>query len=170
MAKNNNLTDFLTGVAEAIRTKKGTTELINPQDFESEIAGLTVSESELDAPQTITPTKEEQIINPSEGKVGLKQVTVAPIPDKYPDVSDANVVAADIRNGKKAYGSTGQIIGTIPDYDGSLLDSFNVPEVTLSNNTLIVTMPANAKKAILYDNDVLVGNMSIDGTWTGGTV
>ena len=37
MAKNNNLTDFLTGVANAIRAKKGATELINPQDFESEI-------------------------------------------------------------------------------------------------------------------------------------
>ena len=37
MAKNNNLKDFVTGVAGAIREKKGTTELINPQDFESEI-------------------------------------------------------------------------------------------------------------------------------------
>ena len=40
MAKNNNLTDFLTGVANAIRAKKGTTDLINPQDFESEIASI----------------------------------------------------------------------------------------------------------------------------------
>ena len=40
MAKNNNLTDFLTGVAGAIRAKKGTTDLINPQDFESEIANI----------------------------------------------------------------------------------------------------------------------------------
>lgn len=37
MAKNNNLKDFVTGVANAIREKKGTTELINPQDFENEI-------------------------------------------------------------------------------------------------------------------------------------
>ena len=37
MAKNNNLKDFITGVANAIREKKGTTELINPQDFENEI-------------------------------------------------------------------------------------------------------------------------------------
>jgi hypothetical protein len=40
MAKNNNLTDFLTDVANAIRTKKGTTALINPQDFSSEIASI----------------------------------------------------------------------------------------------------------------------------------
>ena len=40
MAKNNNLTDFVTGVADAIRTKKGTTDLINPQNFESEILSI----------------------------------------------------------------------------------------------------------------------------------
>lgn len=40
MAKNDNLTDFLTDVADAIREKKGTTEPINPQDFASEIASI----------------------------------------------------------------------------------------------------------------------------------
>ena len=40
MAKNDNLTDFLTDVADAIREKKGTIELINPKDFASEIASI----------------------------------------------------------------------------------------------------------------------------------
>ena len=40
MSKQNNLTDFLTDVANAIRAKKGSTDLINPQDFSSEIASL----------------------------------------------------------------------------------------------------------------------------------
>ena len=40
MAKTDNLTDFLTDVADAIRTKKGTTEPINPQDFSAEIASI----------------------------------------------------------------------------------------------------------------------------------
>lgn len=40
MAKNNNLTDFLTDVANAIRTKKGTTGTIDPQNFSSEIASI----------------------------------------------------------------------------------------------------------------------------------
>ena len=43
MSKQNNLTDFLTDVANAIRAKKGSTELINPQDFSSEIASLSGS-------------------------------------------------------------------------------------------------------------------------------
>ena len=40
MAKTDNLTDFLTGVADAIRMKKGTTEKINPQNFETEIGSI----------------------------------------------------------------------------------------------------------------------------------
>ena len=40
MAKNNNLTDFLTDVADAIRAKKGTSAPINPQDFSAEIASI----------------------------------------------------------------------------------------------------------------------------------
>ena len=40
MSKQNNLTDFLTDVADAIRQKKGTQAPINPQDFSSEIASI----------------------------------------------------------------------------------------------------------------------------------
>lgn len=40
MAKNNNLTDFLTDVADAIRKKKGTASKINPQDFSAEIKSI----------------------------------------------------------------------------------------------------------------------------------
>lgn len=40
MAKNDNLTDYLTDLAEGIRAKKGTTEPINPQDFRKEIESI----------------------------------------------------------------------------------------------------------------------------------
>ena len=40
MAKNDNLTDFLTDIADAIRAKKGITGAINPQNFSSEIASI----------------------------------------------------------------------------------------------------------------------------------
>lgn len=40
MAKTDNLKDFLTDVAGAIREKKGTTALINPQDFSTEILSI----------------------------------------------------------------------------------------------------------------------------------
>lgn len=42
MGKDNNIQDFLTDVADAIREKKGTTDLINPQDFSNEIASIEV--------------------------------------------------------------------------------------------------------------------------------
>jgi hypothetical protein len=45
MAKNDNLTDFLTDVADAIREKKGTTEKINPQNFSDEIKSIKTSSS-----------------------------------------------------------------------------------------------------------------------------
>ena len=40
MAKTDNLSDFLTDVANSIRTKTGTTEQINAQDFSAKILGL----------------------------------------------------------------------------------------------------------------------------------
>lgn len=40
MAKENNLSDFLSDIASAIREKKGTAEPINAQDFASEIASI----------------------------------------------------------------------------------------------------------------------------------
>lgn len=43
MAKNDNLTDFLTDVADAIREKKGTTDKINPQEFSNEIKSIKTS-------------------------------------------------------------------------------------------------------------------------------
>lgn len=52
MAKNNNLTDFLTGVADAIRAKKGTFSTINPQDFESEIETIQTGVDTADATAT----------------------------------------------------------------------------------------------------------------------
>ena len=40
MAKNNNLTDFVTDLADAIRAKCGTTGTINPQDFSKFVGGM----------------------------------------------------------------------------------------------------------------------------------
>ena len=43
MAKTDNLTDFLTNIADAIRTAEGSTDAINPQDFEAKITALKLS-------------------------------------------------------------------------------------------------------------------------------
>lgn len=45
MSKTNNLNDFLTDIADAIRSKKGTTGNINAQDFSNEIKSISTSSS-----------------------------------------------------------------------------------------------------------------------------
>ena len=52
MSKADNLKDFLTDVADAIRAKKGTTDLINPQNFSAEIAALSGGLEVIDMTET----------------------------------------------------------------------------------------------------------------------
>lgn len=79
MAKTDNLTDFLTGVANAIRTKKGTTAKINPQNFETEIGSITTSKPEQE--KTAAATNSKQIVSPDSGKVLSKVIIEAtPLP------------------------------------------------------------------------------------------
>ena len=49
MAKTDNLSDFLTDVANSIRTKTGTTEQINAQDFSDKILSISTLKGALDA-------------------------------------------------------------------------------------------------------------------------
>ena len=69
MAKNDNLKDFLTDVADAIREKKGTTDLINPQDFSDEIRTLPSGEE--------VNTFGEVMTSDGEGLPGIKHIIVS---------------------------------------------------------------------------------------------
>ena len=108
-SKANNLTAFLTGIANALRAKKGTTELINPQDFESEIANSTITLQN----KTITPTKSEQTIRADAGYGGLESVKVEAIPSEYIDTTSGTATGADILKGKTAYAKGALITGTL---------------------------------------------------------
>lgn len=73
-----------------------------------------------------TPTKSQQIIQPTSGGV-LGQVTVEPIPDAYQDVSKVTVTAADILIGKIAVDAAGNVInGAIP----SQMATFSINPLT----------------------------------------
>ena len=108
-SKANNLTAFLTGIANALRAKKGTTELINPQDFESEITNSTITLQN----KTITPTKSEQTIRADAGYGGLESVKVEAIPSEYIDTTSGTATGADILKGKTAYAKGTLITGTL---------------------------------------------------------
>ena len=110
-SKANNLTAFLTGIANALRAKKGTTELINPQDFESEITNSTSTITLQN--KTITPTKSEQTIQADAGYDGLESVKVGAIPSEYIDTTSGTATGADILKGKTAYAKGALITGTL---------------------------------------------------------
>ena len=108
-SKASNLTAFLTGIANALRAKKGTTELINPQDFESEITNSTITLQN----KTITPTKSEQTIRADARYDGLESVEVGAIPSEYIDTTSGTATGADILKGKTAYAKGALITGTL---------------------------------------------------------
>jgi hypothetical protein len=72
----------LTDIADAIREKKGTSEMLDPANFAEEIEGITGGGEVSTEEKDVTPTKSTQEVTPSDGKY-LSKVTVNPIPDEY---------------------------------------------------------------------------------------
>lgn len=84
--------------------------------------------------KTVTPTKSEQDITPTAGKV-LSKVTVGAIPDKYQDVSGVTAQAANVLDGDFFVDKTGALVeGTMPNkgavsatIDGLTTTSYTIP-------------------------------------------
>lgn len=84
--------------------------------------------------KTATPTKSQQNVTPDQGYYGLSDVTVAPIPDAYQDVSSVTAAAGDVLTGKVYVLADGTVTtGTMPN-NGTV-------SKTLDATTISYTIP-----------------------------
>lgn len=96
--------------------------------------------------KTVTPTKAEQEIVPSSGKV-LSKVTVAPIPDPYHDVSAVTAAAGNVLADKVIVDATGaKVTGSMPNngsvsntIDGLTATSVSIPAGYTTGGTVSLT-------------------------------
>lgn len=95
--------------------------------------------------KSATPTKAQQTIEPSEGKV-LSAVTVEAIPAQYVDTSSGTAAAGDILTGKTAFVKGAAVAGSMPNngatnltIDGMQATSVSVPAGYTTGGTVSLT-------------------------------
>lgn len=96
--------------------------------------------------KTATPTKAEQVISATKGKV-IDKITVAAIPPAYQDVTGVTAAAGDVLVGKKIVDAEGTVItGTMADngtitatIDGLTTTSYTIPAGKTSGGTISLT-------------------------------
>ena len=85
--------------------------------------------------KTVTPTKLQQNVTPDSGYYGLSDVTVAPIPEAYQDVTSVTAAAGDVLTGKIIVTADGKVTA------GTMANNGGVSK-TLTADTPSYTVPA----------------------------
>ena len=119
--------------------------------------------------KTATPTKKQQNITPDGGYYGLSDVTVAPIPDAYQDVTSVTAAAGDVLTGKIFVLADGSVT------TGTMANNGAVSK-TLDATTITYTIPkgyhsgTGTVKIVLETKTVTPTKSAQDVTPTAGKV
>ena len=96
--------------------------------------------------KTLTPTKQQQVVPATSGKV-ISSVTVAAIPGNYIDTTDATATAATILDGETAYVSGVKVEGTMPNNGAAektlttTETSYTIPEGYHNGEGTVIIVP-----------------------------
>lgn len=80
--------------------------------------------------KSATPTKKQQSVTPDSGFYGLSDVTIAPIPDNYQDVSSVDAVAGDVLTGKIFVAADGSIVTGTMVNNGAVTKALDVTTIS----------------------------------------
>ena len=172
MAKTDNLTDFLTGVANAIRTKKGTMAKINPQNFETEIESIKSGSTNDIVKETIDKTIKVITMNDLQGATSIggyafyacNRLTSVTIPNSVTSIGEwafcdcSSLTSVTMGNGLTSIGGlafngcSGLTSVTIPDSVTSI--SYQVFGYcnSLINVTMLPTAPPTLGSNVFPSN------------------
>ena len=98
-----------------------------PKGYHSGTGSVSISPES----KTATPTKAQQTISPTAGKV-LTSVVVEPIPAQYVDTSDATATVAQILDGATAYVDGKLVEGTMPNNGATSLEIDGMQTTTVA--------------------------------------
>jgi hypothetical protein len=163
MARINNLENFLTDVATSIKNKKGTTDKIPAEKFDTEIAGIDTLNGE---DIIVTPTTKSQEITPSEGKNAITKVNVEAVTSDI----DSNIVSNNIKKGVTVLGVEGTLEENIvkPTQDKTVAPAINEQTVTPDAGYELTSVTVEAVTSDI-DSNIQPENIKKDTTILGIT-
>lgn len=80
--------------------------------------------------KTITPTKNQQPVNPDSGYYALESVTVLPIPEAYQDVSSVTATKDDVLTGKVFVTADGTVVTGAMANHGAIEENLDVTTIS----------------------------------------